>query len=192
MGKIGYARVSTSDQHPEIQEQRLREAGCERVFQDKGVSGMLASRPAWDQCLAFLRPGDQLTCVRLDRIGRSVKNLIDVVAELGGRGIDLAVLDQGIDTATPAGKMLFHVVAAVAEFEHDLISERTRDALASTTARGRSGGPKFKLRPHDVAYAREQIGAKKQTAKAVAQELGVSRQTLYRALEATKREPATV
>jgi DNA invertase Pin-like site-specific DNA recombinase len=138
MARIGYARVSTTDQHPDAQAARLREDGCVQVFTDHGVTGKLASRLQWDACRTFLRQGDALVVVKLDRVGRSVANLIEVVSDLGARGVDLIVLDQAIDTSTPTGRMLFHVLAAIAEFERDLIAERTRDGLAA--ARERHGG----------------------------------------------------
>ena len=138
MAMIGYARVSTTDQNPEAQAARLRDRGCTWVFTDHGVTGRLASRPQWDACRAFLRDGDVLVVTRLDRIGRSVGNLVSVAGELHQRGVDLIALDQAIDTSAPAGRMLFHVLAAIAEFEHDLIAERTRDGLAA--ARARRGG----------------------------------------------------
>src|SRR5712692_8372986 len=141
MATIGYARVSTSDQNPEAQAARLHGHGCLRVFIDHGVTGRLASRPQWDACRAFLRDGDVLVVTKLDRIGRSVGNLVGVAGDLDRRGVDLIVLDQAINTGTPAGRMLFHVLAAIAE--HDLIPERTRDGLAA--ARGRHGG---RLPPH--------------------------------------------
>ena len=111
MTLVGYTRVSTTDQHPEAQDDRLIEAGCERVFTDRGVSGKLARRPQWDACLEYLRPGDVLVTIRLDRIGRSVRNLLDVLGELGERGIDLKVMDQPIDTTSPMGGMLFTMLA---------------------------------------------------------------------------------
>ena len=181
MSKVGYARVSTNDQHPEVQESRLLEAGCDKVFQDKGVSGKLASRPQWDACLAYLRPGDTLVIIRLDRIGRSVRHLCDIVINLGAQKVDLVVIEQGLDTTTAAGRMMFHVLSAMAEFESDLISERTRDGLAATKARGRSGGRHPSLKPYQVEHARKSIDAGTPIAT-VARELKVSRQTLYRSL----------
>src|SRR5215472_6388398 len=102
MAKIGYARVSTSDQNPEAQAARLREHGCLRVFTDRGVTGRLASRPQWDACRTFLRQGDVLVVTKLDRVGRSVGNLVSVARELDEGGVELMVLDQAIDTGTPA------------------------------------------------------------------------------------------
>src|SRR5256885_1412091 len=137
MARIGYARCSTSDQHPEAQADRLRADGCERIFTDTGVSGRKASRPEWDKCLDHLREGDILVVVRLDRMGRSVANLIDVVTSLKTRGVQFRAIDQGIDTTTPAGKFFFHVLAALAEMEADINHERTMDGLAAARARGR-------------------------------------------------------
>ena len=139
MARIGYARVSTREQHPEAQTDRLRAAGSTRVYTDHGASGAKASRPEWDKVLDRLELGDTLVCVKLDRIGRSVRNLVDVVADLGKRGVDLVVLDQAIDTTTPGGRLVFHVLAGIAEFEREPIIERTKDGLAATTARGATG-----------------------------------------------------
>ena len=186
MGKVGYARTSTSEQHVEKQVGRLEAAGCERVFSDV-ASGKLASRPGWDAALAYLREGDTLCAVKLDRFGRSVKHLIETVQELERRGVDIACLDQPIDTTSATGKLFFTILAAFAEFERDLIAERTRDGLAAATKRGRNGGRPRALKPYQVTYARRQINAGSQV-KTVAAELGVSRQTLYRELS---EEPAS-
>ena len=196
MARIGYSRVSMDEQHPEAQEDRLRAEGCEEVFTDKGISGKLARRPKWDLCLAYLRRGDVLVTVRLDRIGRSVGNLIEVVRDLDARGIDLLVLDQAIDTTTPSGRLIFHVMAAIAEFERDLIRERTMDGLAAARARGRVGGRKPKLSPKQLKVAREMYDAKGQdgirlhTVAEIAHVLGTTRQTIYRSLERAEAVPA--
>jgi len=143
--RLGYARVSTNDQHPEAQELRLIADGCTRVWTDKGASGKKASRPAWDELLDELRAGDTLVIVKLDRAGRSVANLVEVVRLLDERGVAFRVLDQAIDTSTPTGRLLFHMLAAIAEFERDLIIERTRDGQAFVRAGGNlrrsCGGP---------------------------------------------------
>jgi DNA invertase Pin-like site-specific DNA recombinase len=186
MTKVGYARVSTPDQAQslEAQRERLEACGCAVVFSDI-ASGRLASRPQWDACLAVLKPGDVLVSVKLDRFGRSVRNLQDIAAALAAREVDLVCLDQDINTTSAQGKLFFNILSAFAEFERDLISERTKDGLAATKARGRNGGRKRALKPHDVAYARQQIEARAKPAAALARELGVSRATLYRALERT-------
>lgn len=185
MAKIGYARVSTRDQHPESQRERLEAAGCTRVYVDHGASGAKASRPEWDKCLDRLEPGDILVCTKLDRIGRSVRNLVEVVADLGSRDVDLLVLDQAIDTSTAGGRLVFHVLAAIAEFERELIIERTKDGLAATTARGHNGGRKPRLTPEQAAIARK-LRADGHSVKEIGELLGngkpVSRQTVYRVL----------
>jgi len=134
LARIGYARVSTRDQHPEAQRERLEAAGCTRIYTETGASGARASRPEWDKCLDRLEPGDTLVCTKLDRIGRSVRNLMDVSSLLQERGVDLVCLDQPIDTTSPQGRLFFTILAAFAEFERDLIRERTRDGLVATVA----------------------------------------------------------
>jgi DNA invertase Pin-like site-specific DNA recombinase len=187
MARIGYVRVSTADQHPEAQRERLIAAGCDPdlIFTDHGVSGAKASRPGWDACLGQLRRGDVLVAVRLDRIGRSIRNLLDVAQDLEQRGVNLVLLDQGIDTGTAMGRMLFTILGAVAEYERALIIERTRDGLASTTARGRNGGRKHRLTPEQEAQA-ARLRADGHSVKEIGILLGdgkpVSRQTVYRAL----------
>lgn len=188
MARIGYARVSTTDQHPEAQAARLRAAGCERIFTDHGVSGKLASRPQWDACLSHLREGDALVITKLDRAGRSLAHLIAVSADLRAAGVDLVVLDQGIDTSNPAGRLFFHIVGAMAEFERDLISDRTKDGLAGAD-RGRNGGRKPKLARYQVAYAQAQIDGGRSVTD-VAAELDVHRATLHRELGAAGRTAA--
>ena len=162
------------------------------MYEDKGASGVRASRPEWDKCLERLEPGDALVSVRLDRIGRSVQNLIEVANLLRERGVDLVCLDQPIDTTTPLGKMFFTILAAFAEFEHDLIVERTRDGLASTTARGREGGRKHRLTPEQQAQA-ARLRADGHSIREIGVLLGngkpVCRQTVYRALGDDRARP---
>jgi DNA invertase Pin-like site-specific DNA recombinase len=182
--RIGYARVSTDQQTNNPQVDRLKAAGCDRVYTDV-ITGTAASRPEWDRCLDALRPEDVLVIVRLDRIGRSVRNLIEVVNSLGARGVDLLVLDQSIDTTTPAGKFMFHVLASLAEFERDLIRERTRDGLAAARARGRTGGRKPKLTSHQSDIVRRMYdatgndGKRAYTVAEIAEAVGVHRTTVY-------------
>ncbi len=179
---IGYARVSTRDQHSEAQLDALSSAGCDRVFTDQ-ASGTLARRPALDEALSYLRAGDTLVVTKLDRLGRSVRNLKQVADDLQARDVALRALSQGIDTATPGGRLFFHMLAAIAEFEHDLIVERTVDGLAAARARGRKGGPKFKMTATRVAQARSMYDAGEHTVQQIADTFGVSRPTIYRHLE---------
>ena len=136
VAKIGYGRVSRRDQNPDAQRDALIKAECTRLFIDEGVSGKLAKRLSLDKALEFLREGDTLVITKLDRLGRSLSNLIELVAELEHRHVDLKVIDQNIDTTSPAGKLFFHIVGAFAQFERDMISERTRDGLDAARARG--------------------------------------------------------
>jgi Resolvase, N terminal domain len=145
--RIGYGRVSTRDQNPSAQRDALAAAGCDEVFVDK-ASGKLARRPELDKALLSAnRAGDQLVVTKLDRLGRSLEHLISLAKALQGRGVDLQVLDQGIDTSTAVGRMFFQILGAIAEFEHALMSERTMDGLAAARARGRTGGQQPKLTP---------------------------------------------
>lgn len=190
MALIGYSRVSTRDQHPESQHDALTAAGCDKVFTDK-ASGKLAKRPKLDAALAYLRPGDVLVITRLDRLGRSVRNLIDLAETLREREVGLRVLHQGIDTTSPAGRMFFHVLAALAEFEASLISERTHDGLDAARARGRKGGRRPKLTDTKLATARQLYDGRQHTMGQIAGIVGVSRATLYRHLEPSDQPAGT-
>lgn len=181
MAVVGYARVSTRDQHAEAQQDALEGAGCDKVFVEH-ASGILARRPVLDEALAYLREGDTLVVTKLDRLGRSVANLKQVVDDIQDRGVGLKALSQGIDTTTPGGRLFFHMLAAIAEFEHDLIVERTKDGLAAARARGRRGGPKFKMTPTMITQARAMYDSKQHTVQQIADTFRVSRPTIYRAL----------
>jgi DNA invertase Pin-like site-specific DNA recombinase len=164
-------------------------ASCEQVFIDK-ASGKLARRPELDKALLSAnRSGDQLVVTKLDRLGRSLEHLIELSKVLERHGVDLVVLDQGIDTSTAVGRMFFHILGAIAEFEHALMSERTMDGLAAARARGRTGGQKPKLGPRQVRRARQMYdetgpdGKRRHTVAQIAAEFGVSRPTIYRHLE---------
>jgi DNA invertase Pin-like site-specific DNA recombinase len=186
--RIGYGRVSTRDQSPEAQRDALHAAACEQIFIDT-ASGKLASRPELDKALLSAnRDGDQLVITKLDRLGRSLEHLIELSKLLADCGVDLVVLDQGIDTSTAVGRLFFQIIGAIAEFEHALMSERTMDGLAAARARGRTGGQKPKLGPRQVKPAREMYdetgadGKRKHTVAQIAAEFGVSRPTIYRHL----------
>ncbi len=189
MALVGYARVSTRDQHPQAQTDALTAASCKKVFVDQ-ASGTLAKRPALEQALDYLRPGDTLIITKLDRLGRSVRNLKALADDLQTRQVGLRALSQGIDTTTPDGRLFFHMLAAIAEFEHDLIVERTHDGLAAARARGRQGGPKFKMTPSRATQARAMYDAGQHTVQEIADTFGVSRPTIYRHLTGAGGPPA--
>lgn len=183
MAKIGYARVSTRNQNDDSQTDELTAAGCERIFTDRGVSGKHASRPELDRCLAYLREGDVLVITRLSRAMRSLRHLLDLAAELQARGVGLVVLKQDIDTTSATGRLVFHILAAIDEWQRELIVEGTHEGLAAARARGRVGGRKPKLTDAQVRHARELYDAGDRSVADIAKLLGVSRQTVYRALE---------
>jgi len=187
--RVGYGRVSTRDQNPDGQRDALEAAGCDEVFIDK-ASGKLASRPQLDKALLVAaRAGDQLVVTKLDRLGRSLEHLIALSTQLQARGVDLVVLDQGIDTSTAVGRMFFQILGAIAEFEHALMSERTRDGLDAARARGRTGGQKPKLTPRQATIAQAMYdelgpdGRRAHTVQQIADEFGVTRPTIYRHLQ---------
>lgn len=189
MAVVGYARVSTRDQHPDAQLDALEAAGCDKVFTEH-ASGTLARRPALDEALVYLRAGDTLVVTKLDRLGRSVRNLKQIADELQDRGVGLRAISQGIDTTTAGGRLFFHMLAAIAEFEHDLIVERTVDGLAAARARGRKGGPKFKMTPTKAQQARAMYDAGGHTVQEIAETFGVSRPTIYRHLGSDPENPS--
>ncbi|WP_072368976.1 recombinase family protein [Hyphomicrobium sp. NDB2Meth4] len=185
--KIGYARVSTDDQSLALQVDALVAAGCEQIFRDEGVSGARTSRPALDMLLTTARPGDMVVAWRLDRLGRSLSHLIDLINVLRERGVGFVSLCEAIDTATPSGRLLFHVMGALAEFERALISERTRAGIAAARKRGkRLGRPKL-LGTKEVQAALAALDDGCTTVAAVARQLRISRPTLARALKAGVR-----
>lgn len=181
MTLIGYARVSTRDQDPALQHDALTAAGCERIFTDI-ASGRLDSRPQLDACLDYLRSGDTLVVWKLDRLGRSLRHLVDMTRLLGDREVELKSVQDALDTTTPAGKLLFHIMAALAEFEADLIRERTAAGLAAARTRGRTGGRPTVLTPEKIEVARQMQASRQHTMATIAATLGVGRSTLYRAL----------
>jgi DNA invertase Pin-like site-specific DNA recombinase len=190
--RIGYGRVSTTDQNLDAQRDALQAAGCDRVFVDR-ASGKLARRPELDRALLVAREGDQLVVTKLDRLGRSLEHSIALSNDLQARDVDLVVLDQGIDTSTPVGRMFFQILGAIAEFEHALTAERTRDGLAAARARGRIRGQRPKLSPRQARIAQEMYealgpdGRRVHTVAEIAAEFGVSRPTIYRHLRRSGR-----
>jgi DNA invertase Pin-like site-specific DNA recombinase len=177
---IGYARVSTADQNSDLQIDALKNAGCDRVFVDEGVSGSTKSRPELDKCLEHLRTGDSLVVWRLDRLGRSLPHLIEAVGDLENRGIQFKSLQETIDTSTPGGKLVFHVFCSLAEFERDLIKERTNAGLAAARARGRNGGRPAVLKPEQVKMGKALAVNRDISIGEICKQLGCSRATYYR------------
>jgi DNA invertase Pin-like site-specific DNA recombinase len=180
--RIGYARVSTLDQNPELQLQKLREAGCERVVVEK-ASGARADRPQLTHLLRdMLREGDTLVVWKLDRLARSLKQLIETAEDLKGRGIGLVSLTDAIDTSSPGGMLVFHMLGAIAEFERALIRERTVAGLGEARRKGKTGGRPRRLTEKDTAVAKAMLAEGSLTSKEVAARFGVSKATLYRHL----------
>lgn len=178
---IGYARVSTEDQNPDLQVDALNEAGCLRVFVDR-ASGAIESRRELERALDHLRAGDTLVVWRLDRLGRSLRHLIDTIRQLEEHGVGFKSLQEAIDTSTPSGRLVFHVFGALGEFERDLIRERTRAGLAAARARGKKGGRPTVMTAEKLAVARSMYDSREHSLAAIAKTIGVSRATLYRSL----------
>jgi len=180
---VGYARVSTEEQNLDLQRRALEASGCELVFEDHGVSGAARQRPKLDKALGALKSGDVLVVWKLDRLGRSLSHLIDVVQTLGERGVGFRSLSESIDTTTAGGRLVFHIMGALAEFERSLISERTRAGMAAAKQRGARVGRRPALTRAQAEHARALL-AQGESPSAVARSFKVSRSTLYRAVRA--------
>lgn len=182
---IGYARVSTRDQKPHLQLDALQEAGCERVFEET-ASGAKRDRPELKAVLDFMRAGDNLVVWKLDRLARSTRQLLETVEALELRGIGLKILTQNIDTTSAGGRLIFTVFSAIAEFEREIIRERTRAGLDAARSRGRTGGRPRALSDKDLKEARVLLTDPEITVEDVARRLGVGPSTLYRYLPAAR------
>ena len=182
---IGYARVSTQDQNLDLQSEALTKAGCEKIFNDK-ISGSRAERPGLTKALEMLREGDTLVVWKLDRLGRSVKNLVDLVGELHQQGIQFKSLTDAIDTGTPSGRFFFHVMASLAEMERELTVERTRAGLEVARQLGRKGGRRRQMTESKIESAKKLL-ANGVPPRDVAMNLCVSVPTLYRWIPASGR-----
>lgn len=176
--KIGYARVSTLDQNPDLQNDALKLAGCEKIFIDK-VSGTVATRPELEKAKEHLRSGDTLVVWRLDRLGRSLRDLINWAEYLEGQNVGLQSLQEAIDTSTPSGKLTFHLFGALAEFERNLIQERTQAGLAAARARGRTGGRPKRLSSENQKLAVRLYNEKQHPIAKICEMMGISKPTLY-------------
>lgn len=180
--KIGYARVSTDDQNLDLQKQALRKAGCSRIIEDSGLSGADRSRPGLHEAVSTLKKGDVLIVWKLDRLGRSLDHLITIIDTIGKQGAGFVSLTEDINTTTAGGRLVFHMMGALAEFERGLIAERTRAGMAAAKKRGKHVGRPFKLSRQQLDHARELIASGKESRYAVAELFGVDVKTLRRAL----------
>jgi DNA invertase Pin-like site-specific DNA recombinase len=176
---IGYARVSTTDQTLDPQKDALEKAGCSRIFTDT-ASGAKAERAGLDEALNYVRAGDTLVVWRLDRLGRSLKHLIETITALESRGIGFKSITEAIDTTTSGGKLIFHIFGALAEFERDIIRERTQSGLTAARARGRKGGRPKSLTTKKAQMAEALYKDKNNTIDEICKTLNISRATLYR------------
>lgn len=184
---VGYARVSTDDQNLTLQKDALEKAGCTKFFTDT-ISGSKSSRPGLDELLKYSREGDTVVVWRLDRLGRSLKDLIEIVGKLEVNGIALKSLNESIDTSSSSGKLIFHIFGALAEFERNLIRERTNAGLESAKARGRVGGRPKKLEPKKIDIAKELYKSNEHSVIEICDLVGVSKPTLYKYLKTNKTE----
>lgn len=180
--KIGYARISTGEQSLDLQRDALRQAGCAEVFEDSGISGIARRRPGLEAALARLTTGDVLVVWKLDRLGRSLPHLIETVKQLGELGAGFASLSENIDTTTAGGKLVFHIMGALAEFERSLIVERVNAGIAAARKRGKHIGRPRKLTPEQIAHAKQVIEGGLQTPASMAGLLGVDHSTLWRSM----------
>ena len=176
---VGYARVSTQDQNPDLQLDALKKAGCEKVYIEK-ASGAQRDRPELKAAIDYMRAGDTLVVWKLDRLARSIKQLIETIDGLEQRDIGFKSLTETIDTTTSGGRLIFHIFAGLAEFERSIIRERTKAGLASARARGRLGGRPKKLSETDIEAAKALLSNPKITVEQAAERLGVAPSTLYR------------
>jgi DNA invertase Pin-like site-specific DNA recombinase len=177
--KVGYARVSTGEQKLDLQLDALKQAGCEKIFTDE-ISGSTSSRPGLDEALEYVRPGDTLVVWRLDRFGRSLKDLVTKVDKLREREVGFQSLQESIDTTSNAGKLQFHIFSALAEFERELNRERTMAGLRAARARGRTGGRPQALSEEEAKLATKMIVDPDYSTAEICGHLDISRPTLYR------------
>jgi DNA invertase Pin-like site-specific DNA recombinase len=182
--KIGYARVSTEEQNLDLQIEALTEAGCDRIITDQAQSGAKAaeSRAGFSEAMELLGEGDLLVVWKLDRVGRSIADLIHLLKLFGDRGIEFRSLTDGIDTTTAGGRLVFHIMGALAEFERDLIQERTKAGLRAARRRGKRLGRPPALSTAQIKHAKTVIETKRETVSGMAEILGVNRSTLQRAM----------
>jgi DNA invertase Pin-like site-specific DNA recombinase len=182
---VGYARISTTDQTLDLQHDALTKAGCSKIFTDT-ASGAKAEREGLTEALSYVRAGDSLIVWRLDRLGRSLKDLIERITELNNRRIGFKSITESIDTTTSGGKLIFHIFGALAEFERDIIRERTNAGLEAARSRGKKGGRPRALTPQKIQLARRLYADKSTSVSEICKMLGISRHTLQRYVKETE------
>jgi len=180
--KIGYARVSTDEQNLDLQIDALKAAGCDKVFQDHGISGITQKRKGLDRAISLLKEGDQLVVWKLDRLGRSLQHLVEFIINLEKKGCDFQSITEAMDTRTPSGKLLFHIAAAMGEYETSMNSERTKAGLKAARTRGQIGGRPRKLTIGQIDHARKLIEDGAETIASMARLFRCDKSTLWRAL----------
>lgn len=183
--KVGYIRTSKKDQNPDLQRRELEAAGCEKIYEEQ-ISSREQDRPQLRAALDYCRAGDTLVVWKLDRLARSLRELIELVNELDERGVEFRSLRESLDTTTPGGRLVFHVFGSVAEFERDIIRERTMAGLEAARARGRKGGRKPAMDSTQVELARRMLKDPETTVLEVARTFGVSEATIYRRVGAVR------
>ena len=187
--KIGYARVSTADQHLRMQEDALKSAGCEEIYSDV-ISGVKSQRPGLDKALNYAREGDTIVVWKLDRLGRSIQHLIQTITSLIDKKIAFKSLQENIDTSTSGGKLIFHIFSALAEFERDLIQERTQAGLKAARVRGKMGGRPPLLDTRQINRMIEMYDEQKNTVAEICKIYNISRPSFYNYLNNRRRELA--
>ena len=183
--KIGYARVSTDEQSLVLQRDALKKAGCQKIISDKGVSGSRIQRDGLDRLLKQIKNGDVLVVWKLDRLGRSLRHLIELIETLREKGVDFQSLSDGISTTTAGGQLVFHIMGALAEFERSLIIERTKAGLEAAKRRGKYPGRPKLLNPQQIKHAKKLWDRGEETTGSLASLFGVDRTTIWRALHKT-------
>src|SRR5919202_1788566 len=183
---IGYARVSTDEQNLDLQLSALKAAGCEQIYTDK-VSGTKAIRPGLTDALSHLRSGDTFVVWRLDRLGRSLRHLIDTVTDLQDKGIEFKSITETIDTRTSGGKLVFHIFGALAEFEREIIRERTKAGLTAARSRGKTGGRPKALSEKQVKILHQLAADRSNSVQDICRTLGISRKTFYRYVQTSEK-----
>lgn len=184
MATIGYVRVSTGEQDTALQLDALRKAGCKKTFEDR-ASGVKTERPGLADAIRYVREGDTLTVWKLDRLGRSMKHLIEIITELDAKGVGFRSLTENIDTTTSGGRLVFHLFGALAQFERDLIGERTKAGLKAAEDRGRRGGRQPAVTPDKLRKARQHMASGLNVREAAAR-VKIGKTALYAALKAEK------